>query len=297
VRACAPMTGRRPKTLNGRGTSRHTLVFGGSDADPNHDAVMRIGGEAPRRRAHSLRRRASHACLGSPPPRTIMGRPSSTCRREAPNLAWLSAWQRRLTLPDAAPPLAGPRRWSPAAKEPAPAKAGGDEQLARQSLPLRRQGATIMVLRVAPRASAVRARYHCASALSFWNIRKRHASWIMPRRTRALPARASPFSRRFAPLSSGAPVRPPQVRPLAGPRTCVDGPRLARTFSRVWAAGRLRSCVRPVIAAPAAGPDGFRGSRPDQARGVALPHVLGEVSLDPSVDRRCHHACSPSQVL
>lgn len=35
----------------------------------------------------------------------------------------------------------------------------GDEQLARQSLPLRRQGATIMVLRVAPRASAVRARY------------------------------------------------------------------------------------------------------------------------------------------
>ena len=31
----------------GRGTSRHTLVFGGSHADPNHDAVMRIGGEAP----------------------------------------------------------------------------------------------------------------------------------------------------------------------------------------------------------------------------------------------------------
>ena len=67
----------------GRGTARHTLVFGGSDADPNHDAVIRIGvglqptgltrGETPRRRAHSLRRRASHACLGSPPPRTVMG--------------------------------------------------------------------------------------------------------------------------------------------------------------------------------------------------------------------------------
>ncbi len=28
--------------------------------DPNHDAVIRIGGEAPRRRAHSLPRRASH---------------------------------------------------------------------------------------------------------------------------------------------------------------------------------------------------------------------------------------------
>jgi carbon-monoxide dehydrogenase large subunit len=34
------------------------------------------------------------------------------------------------------------------------------------------------------------------------------ASWIMPRRTRALPALARPCSRRCAPLSSGAPVRP-----------------------------------------------------------------------------------------
>ena len=31
----------------GRKISRHTLVFGGFHADPNHDAVMRIGGEAP----------------------------------------------------------------------------------------------------------------------------------------------------------------------------------------------------------------------------------------------------------
>jgi hypothetical protein len=44
----------------GRGSSRHTLVFGGSAADPNHDAVMRIGGEAPGRRAHSKPRRAGH---------------------------------------------------------------------------------------------------------------------------------------------------------------------------------------------------------------------------------------------
>src|SRR3979490_3335758 len=35
--------------------SRHNLVFGGSK-DPNHDAVMRIGGEAPRRRTHSFPR-------------------------------------------------------------------------------------------------------------------------------------------------------------------------------------------------------------------------------------------------
>ena len=66
---------------------------------------------------------------------------------------------------------------------------------------------TIMVLRV-PRAFSVRDRNYCAKALSFWNMRNRHANWIMPRRTRALPERASPFSRRFAPLSSGAPVRP-----------------------------------------------------------------------------------------
>ena len=66
--------------------------------------------------------------------------------------------------------------------------------------------ATIMVLRVPPRASAVRARYQTARPLASWNRRKRQASWIMPRRTRALPALASPFSRRLAPLSSGEPV-------------------------------------------------------------------------------------------
>ncbi len=57
----------------------------------------------------------------------------------------------------------------------------------------------------------------------------------------------------------------------------------------------LRSCVRPVGAAEAAGPDGNRGSRPDQTHGVALPLDPKQVALDPSVDRRCHHASSPSQ--
>jgi hypothetical protein len=41
---------------SGADLSRHNLVFGGSK-DPNHDAVMRIGSEAPRRRTHSLLRR------------------------------------------------------------------------------------------------------------------------------------------------------------------------------------------------------------------------------------------------
>ena len=36
----------------GRDQSRHNLVSGGSK-DPNHDAVIRIGSEAPKRRTHS----------------------------------------------------------------------------------------------------------------------------------------------------------------------------------------------------------------------------------------------------
>ena len=55
---------------------------------------------------------------------------------------------------------------------------------------------------------SVRLRNHCARALSFWNNRKRQASWIRQRRTRALPDLARPFSRRLEPLSSGAPVSP-----------------------------------------------------------------------------------------
>src|SRR5438270_9285827 len=96
--ACSVCVVIRGELAIRRGTSRHTLVFGGFHADPNHDAVMRIGGKAPRRQAHSLRRRASHACLGSPPPRTIIACPGEgrgASRRKhgdaAPNLAWSSA--------------------------------------------------------------------------------------------------------------------------------------------------------------------------------------------------------------
>jgi hypothetical protein len=52
-----------------------------------------------------------------------------------------------------------------------------------------------------------------------------------------------------------------------------------------------------VGAAEAAGPDGNRGSRPDQTHGVALPLDPKKVALDPSIDRRCHHASSPSQAF
>src|SRR6186997_2622875 len=45
----------------------------------------------------------------------------------------------------------------------------------------------------------------------------------------------------------------------------------------------------------AAGLDGNRGSRPDQARGVVMPLDPTKGVLDPSFDRRCHHPPSPSQ--
>src|ERR1700738_2264269 len=55
-----------------RDQSRHNLVFGGSK-DPNHDAAMRIGSEAPRRRTHSFPRHNSHGTNRDPPPRTVIG--------------------------------------------------------------------------------------------------------------------------------------------------------------------------------------------------------------------------------
>jgi integrase/recombinase XerD len=51
----------------------HNLVFGGP-RDPNHDAVLRIGRETPKWRAHSSLRHCSHrTSAGCPPPRTVIG--------------------------------------------------------------------------------------------------------------------------------------------------------------------------------------------------------------------------------
>jgi hypothetical protein len=49
----------------GRDQSRHNLVSGGSE-DPNHDAVMRIGSEAPKRRTHSPFRHGSQGNTSGP---------------------------------------------------------------------------------------------------------------------------------------------------------------------------------------------------------------------------------------
>jgi hypothetical protein len=53
----------RGELASGRGSSRHTLVFGRSTWDRNHDAVMRIGGEAPGRRGPFSKAVSNHGLL------------------------------------------------------------------------------------------------------------------------------------------------------------------------------------------------------------------------------------------
>jgi hypothetical protein len=77
-----PLLGRRAKQCgrddlrrslpSRKRSSRHNLVFGGSPRDPNHDAVLRIGGEAPRRWGPILYRGIGAMGLpGHPPPRIL----------------------------------------------------------------------------------------------------------------------------------------------------------------------------------------------------------------------------------
>ena len=129
--------------------------------------------------------------LGLPSPRVVIGGlPLRQDVRQAEMFRLLAAgWSGRLPQHDAL-------RTSPVLTM---------RHNARSSL---RARATIIVVLRAPLAPSVRLRNHSASALSFWNLRKRQASWIRPRRTRALPDLASPFSRRLEPLSSGEPVSP-----------------------------------------------------------------------------------------
>lgn len=116
--------------------------------------------------------------LGTPPPRTVIGGPSQA-----------DGVGRNCRVPSVTSVHCAGRRTTPSGTTPSRTS----RHRAIRSL---RAKATIMVLRV-PRALSVRPRNHCAKVLSFWNMRNRHANWIMPRRTRALPERASPFSRRF----------------------------------------------------------------------------------------------------
>ena len=65
--------GGRPRGARlGRKTSRRDLVFGWTSLDPDHEAAMRFGGEAPGRRAHSHLGIEAMPLHGSPPPRTAV---------------------------------------------------------------------------------------------------------------------------------------------------------------------------------------------------------------------------------
>jgi hypothetical protein len=54
---------------------RAATLYSVGPQDPDHDAHMRIGGEAPRRQAHSAQRHESQGFGGSPPPRIVIGDP------------------------------------------------------------------------------------------------------------------------------------------------------------------------------------------------------------------------------
>ena len=119
--------------------------------DRHHDAVMRIGGEAPRRWAHSKPRLKDHS-------------PISGCRHLGPSSAARHQQEGDLQeLSSACPQTvcqAAGRRSKPAGASPVVTS----RQSAMRSL---RASATIMVFRVPPRASTVRLSYHSANALSF----------------------------------------------------------------------------------------------------------------------------------
>ena len=109
----------------------------------NHDAVMRIGGEAPRRRAHSKPRLKGHS-------------PISGCRHLGSSSA--AQHQHRPTCRNSLLLPAGNLLGSRTKEQTCRRLAGGhSRQSAMRSL---RANATIMVLRAPPRASAVRLRYH-----------------------------------------------------------------------------------------------------------------------------------------
>src|SRR5258708_11205739 len=149
---------------------------------------MRIGGEAPRRRTHSRNRCQHHGLL------------RVTATSDHPRIPTMlcSSGSEILSCPSLPPHTA--RKTTPAGTSPVVTRR-------HRAITNLRARATIIVLRFLP-ALSVRVRYHWLNALFFWKSKKRQANWIIPRRTRALPALASPFSRRLLPLSPGAPVRP-----------------------------------------------------------------------------------------
>jgi hypothetical protein len=134
--------------LSGAVQSRHNLVSGRSK-DQNHDAVMRIGSEAPKRRTHSSNRHESQGAMSG----FRHLEPSSAPRHKRTDRA------ETVGVPSASSVHCTGRKTTPSGIAPCRTS----RHRAIKSL---RAKATIKGLRV-PRAFSVRARNHCAKALSF----------------------------------------------------------------------------------------------------------------------------------
>src|SRR5216683_3555737 len=143
---------------------------------------MRIGGEAPRRRTHSRNRFQNHGLLRVTATSDRHRTMTMFCSSASESSSFLSL------LPHAA------RNTTPAGTSPVVTRR-------HKAISNLRARATIIVFRFLP--PSVRVRYHWANALSFRKSKKRQANCIIPPRTRALPALASPFSRRLLPTLVG----------------------------------------------------------------------------------------------
>ena len=63
---------------------RATSLYSVGSKDPDHEAVIRFCGKAPRRRVHSPSGVAAIAVIGLPPPRIVIGYPVHQ-RSQVPN--------------------------------------------------------------------------------------------------------------------------------------------------------------------------------------------------------------------
>jgi len=129
-----------------------TLYSVGSVLDPDHEAVIRFDGEAPRRRAHSADGIEAMELFGSPPPRLVIDGQSRK-RDWAPKLCVCV--------------LRPPNRAQAAARNTTPTGISPVMTKRHSAISSFRASATIIVVLRTPFGPSVRARYHCASALSF----------------------------------------------------------------------------------------------------------------------------------
>src|SRR6266851_8993517 len=147
-----------------------TLYSAGSAGDPGHEAVIRFSSRAPRRRPHSQAGAkpwliSGHRHLGS---LSGPGRDSTVGPRTLVFPFLLFSLLVVPPLVSQAGQAAG-RRTTPSGTSPIVTR----RHSATSNL---RASATIIVVLRAPLVPSVRTRYHWASALSFWKMRKRQAS-------------------------------------------------------------------------------------------------------------------------